>query len=37
MKKLGARRRPLVPFLKRENPINKYVGLLLNRLSARAG
>ena len=30
-KKLGVRRKPPVPFLKRGNPINKYVGLLLGR------
>ncbi len=26
--KLGRRKRPVVPFLKRDNPINKYLGLL---------
>lgn len=29
-KKLGTRRRPAVPFLKRSNPINKYIGMLLH-------
>lgn len=31
MKKLGQRKRPPVPFLKRENPINKYIGMLLSK------
>jgi len=31
LKKLGRRRPPPVPFLKRENPINKYIGLLVRR------
>ncbi len=29
MRKLGARRKPAIPFLKRSNPINKYMGMLL--------
>ncbi len=28
MKKLGSRKKPPVPFLKRDNPINKYIGML---------
>jgi len=32
MRKLGTRKTPLVPFLKRSNPINKYIGLLLNKV-----
>jgi len=30
IKKLGTRRRPLVPFLRRSNPINKYVGMFIH-------
>jgi tetratricopeptide (TPR) repeat protein len=33
MKKLGSRKRPIVPFLKRSNPINKYIGLMLSKTS----
>jgi tetratricopeptide (TPR) repeat protein len=32
MKKLGTRRKPPLPFLKRGNPINKYLGLFASRL-----
>jgi tetratricopeptide (TPR) repeat protein len=32
--KLGARRRPFIPFLDRENPINKYFGMALSRVWA---
>ncbi len=32
LRKLGLRRGPAVAFLKRSNPINKYIGLLLHRL-----
>jgi predicted Zn-dependent protease len=35
MKKLGARRKPPVPFLRRANPINKYIGLMLSRTAKR--
>ncbi|MBI5074050.1 MAG: tetratricopeptide repeat protein [Nitrospirae bacterium] len=31
MRKLGSRKKPPVPFLKRSNPINKYIGLLLGK------
>ncbi len=31
LKKLGVRKSPPVPFLKRNNPINKYLGMLLRR------
>ncbi len=31
MKKLGKRRKPAMPFLSRENPINKYIGLLFSK------
>jgi len=30
IKKLGTRRKPAVPFIKRSNPINKYIGILLH-------
>lgn len=33
MKKLGMRKSPPVPFLKRSNPINKYIGMLIGRAS----
>ncbi len=32
LKKLGTRRKPPVPFLKRSNPINKYIGMMLHSL-----
>jgi len=32
---LGARKRPLIPFLKRSNPINKYIGIMLTKLGLR--
>lgn len=32
MKKIGARRKPPIPYLKRTNPINKYIGILLHKL-----
>jgi len=31
MRKLGSRKKPPVPFLKRGHPINKYIGLLLGK------
>jgi len=31
MRKLGSRKKPPVPFLKRSNPINKYIGLLVGK------
>jgi tetratricopeptide (TPR) repeat protein len=31
LKRLGARKKPAIPFLKRSNPINKYVGKLLHK------
>ena len=33
LQKLGTRKGPPVPFLKRSNPINKYIGLLINKSS----
>ncbi|MBI5676192.1 MAG: hypothetical protein HZC48_10275 [Nitrospirae bacterium] len=35
LKKLGSRRRLPVPFLKRSNPINKYIGLLIGKGSGQ--
>lgn len=32
LNKLGTRRRPILPFLSRKNPINKYLGLIASRL-----
>lgn len=34
LRKLGMRRKPPVPFLKRSNPINKYMGRLLHALKS---
>jgi len=31
-RKLGMRRQPLIPYLKRTNPINKYIGMILHKL-----
>lgn len=31
-KEIGLRRRPLIPFLSRDNPVNKYLGMLRHRL-----
>jgi tetratricopeptide (TPR) repeat protein len=33
MKKIGMRKPPPIPFLERANPINKYIGMLIHRLS----
>jgi tetratricopeptide (TPR) repeat protein len=33
--KLGIRGRPVIPFLSRSNPVNKYLGLLLSKLGLR--
>jgi tetratricopeptide (TPR) repeat protein len=35
LNKLGTRKPPLIPFLKRSNIINKYLGLILGRLKLR--
>jgi len=32
---LGTRRPPVLPFLRRENPLNKYLGLILGRMGFR--
>jgi len=31
-RKLGMRRHPAIPYLKRTNPINKYIGMILHKL-----
>jgi tetratricopeptide (TPR) repeat protein len=31
LKRLGKRKRPVIPFLARGNPLNKYIGMLLHR------
>jgi tetratricopeptide (TPR) repeat protein len=31
-RKLGMRKSPVIPYLKRTNPINKYIGLILHKL-----
>jgi tetratricopeptide (TPR) repeat protein len=33
--RLGARKPPVIPFLKRENPLNKYLGFILKKLGLR--
>jgi len=33
IKKLGGRRKTLVPYLKRSHPINKYIGMLLHKMT----
>lgn len=33
--KFGARNRPAIPFLSRNNPVNRYLGLLLSKIGAR--
>jgi len=37
MRKLGMRRKPVVPYLKRSNPLNKYIGMILHKLAAPSG
>jgi tetratricopeptide (TPR) repeat protein len=32
---LGTRKRPVIPFLKRNNAVNKYLGMVLNKLKLR--
>lgn len=36
LEKMGVRKRPLVPFLSRGNPLNRWPGLLLHRLRSRS-
>jgi len=35
LERLGMRRKPIFPFLRRGNPLNKYCGLLLKKLGCR--
>ncbi|MGD0884788.1 MAG: tetratricopeptide repeat protein [Thermodesulfovibrionales bacterium] len=35
LNKLGTRKRPLIPFLKRSNPVNRYLGIIIRRLGLR--
>ncbi len=35
LKKFGNRRAPVIPFLDRDNPLNKYLGKLLSRVGLR--
>lgn len=35
LEKMGIRARPVIPFLKRSNPINKYLGIIFRRIIPR--
>jgi len=35
LERLGTRSRPIIPALHRHNPLNRYLGILLNRLGLR--
>ncbi|WP_442891754.1 tetratricopeptide repeat protein [Dissulfurispira sp.] len=35
LNKLQTRKPPVIPFLERNNPINKYLGIILSRLGLR--
>jgi tetratricopeptide (TPR) repeat protein len=35
LERLGLRNPPVIPFLKRNNPLNKYLGIILRRLKLR--
>lgn len=35
LKKLGTRRKPVITFLSRSNPINKYLGIMFSRLKGK--
>ncbi len=35
LERLGTRKPPVIPFLRRKNPVNKYLGLILSRLGLR--
>jgi tetratricopeptide (TPR) repeat protein len=35
LERLGTRSRPIIPVLHRNNPLNRYLGILLNRLGLR--
>ncbi len=36
VKKIGIRRTPVIPYLQRSNPINKYIGIMRHKLSKAA-
>ncbi len=33
LRKLGKRKSPPIPFLRRSNPVNKYIGLLVSKVA----
>ena len=35
LNELGTRKAPLIPWLHRDNPLNKYLGIILNRIGLR--
>jgi len=35
LQEFGARKSPVIPFLARSNPLNRYIGLLLSRIGLR--
>jgi tetratricopeptide (TPR) repeat protein len=35
LNKLGTRKPPLIPFLRRSNPVNRFLGIILKRLGLR--
>ncbi len=35
LNRLGTRKKPILPFLKRDNPINKFLGIVFTRLGLR--
>ncbi|GAB7027177.1 tetratricopeptide repeat protein [Geotalea toluenoxydans] len=35
LERLGARKKPFIPFLKRNHPINKFIGIILGKLGLR--
>ncbi|WP_243373934.1 tetratricopeptide repeat protein [Geotalea sp. SG265] len=35
LERLGARKKPVIRFMRRDNPINKFIGLLLGKLGLR--
>ncbi|MCP4716806.1 MAG: tetratricopeptide repeat protein [Deltaproteobacteria bacterium] len=37
IQKMGVRRSPVIPFLKRNNPLNKFLGIVINQIIQRRG
>ncbi len=35
LERLGTRKKPVIPWLRRDNPLNKFLGILLTRLGLR--